>query len=425
MIVGSYPGAGLPLAAPIGAPAYVPGVLPPPVDATAFSDLQSVREEEDYTYWRDSGFKVPFLLLIIAVFVSLFALTAWQANSDLGGIIKEDQFGQIPRRLEIPSELDTNEGGVPIWQRDIRVACFVFAIVFAVLAIIVFFAPFKPVARSRANIFLGVLLFLTGILAWVCFGADLNNLRDAENCSANPNYSVVCESRDSWLVSLIVWDAGVAVFAMLSGILLIAYSRSGDWTRQFDPKLIGFAEPYGQLQPGMYPNGVSFVRKWLVALSLLTLIGFAILMIVFTILLVESREKLDLRDQFNRPLAGDFTAPEGWREGNSLLRYAVSAAAVLVALICLIPFNSRVIAYVFGFIFLAISIMSFTVFGLDVDQLTDAHNTACPRQYTCVYHEYNATAALDFIGAILLLIFIVVEYFVLHRRRNTASAVIA
>jgi hypothetical protein len=224
---------------------------------------------------------------------------------------------------------------------------------------------------------------------------------------------------------LIVWDAGVAVFAMLSAILLIAYSRSGDWTRQFDPKLIGFAEPYGQLQPGMYPNGVSFVRKWIVALSLLTLIGFAILQIVFTILLVESREKLDLRDQFNRPLSGDFTAPEGWREGNSLLRYAVSAAAVLVALICLIPFNSRVIAYVFGFVFLAISIMSFTVFGLDVDQLSAAHDTACPREYACVYHEYNATAALDFIGAILLLIFIVVEYFVLHRRRNTASAVIA
>jgi len=406
------------------APAFVPGMVPPPVDATAFSDLQSVREEEDYTYWRDSGFKVPFLLLIIGVFVALFALTAWQANSDLGGIIKEDEFGQLPRRLEIHNDDDV-EGGVPTWQRNIRVATFVFAIVFAVLAIIVFFAPFKPVARSRANIFIGIILFLTGILSWVAFGADLNNLRDAEQCTGNINYTVVCESRDSWLVSLIVWDAGIAVFAMLSGILLIAYSRTGDWTRTFDPKLIGFAEPYGQLQPGMYPNGVSFVRKWLVALSLLVLIGFAILQIVFTILLVESREKLDLRDQFNRPLSGDFTAPEGWREGNSLLRYAVSAAVVLVALIALIPFNSRVIAYIFAIVFFALSIMSFTVFGLDVDQLNDAHNTACPREFECVYHEYNATAALDFIGAILLLIFIVVEYFVLHRRRNTASAVIA
>lgn len=415
MFVGQpYPTAA---AAPFGAP----GVIPPPIDPTAFSDLQSVREEEDYTYWRDSGFKVPFLLFLIACGVTLFALTAWQANSDLSGI---DQFGQQPRRLEYRLEDDT-EAGIREFHRDIRCAVFVFAIVFVVLAFLVFFAPFKPVLRSRLNIFIAVILFLTGILSWVVFALDLSTYRQVEDCTTNLSYTIVCESRESWLIATVVWDAGVAFFAMLSGVLLIAYSRSGDWTRQFDPKLIGYAEPYGQLQPGMYPNGVSFVRKWILTIALLVTAGFAILMIVFTILIVESRLKLDLRDEFNRPLATDFTAPEGWRYRNSLLRYAFSALVVVTGLIALIPFNSRVIAYVLGTLFFAYAIIGFTIFGLDVDNLNDAHDIACPRQYKCTYHEYNATAAFDFITAFFLLVFVIVEYFVMHRRRPTASATLA
>jgi len=414
MFVGPYPTAA-------AAPFPGLGIVPPPVDPTAFSDLQSVREEEDYTYWRDSGFKVPFLLLIIATYVALFALTAWQANSDLGGI---EQDGNLPRRLEYING-DNEEAGVDLWQRDIRIAVFVFAFVFSILAFIVFFAPFKPVARSRVNIFIGVILILTGILSWVAFGADLDSTREAEWCSTNVNYTIVCESRESWMVALVVWDAGVGVFAILAGLFLIAYSRSGDWTRQFDPKLVGYAEPYGQLQPGMYPNGVSFVRKWLVAILLIVTIAFSILLIVFTVLIVESRLKLDLRDENNRPLVADFTAPEGWRKGNSLLRCAVSAGAIIVAIIAIIPFNSRVIAYVLGAVFFTFSVLSFVVFGLDVNDLNDAKEVACPRQFQCVYHEYNATAALDFIGAVLLIIFIVVEYFVMHRSRPTASATLA
>jgi len=224
-----------------------------------------------------------------------------------------------------------------------------------------------------------------------------------------------------------VFDAGLGIFALTAALLILFYSRSGDWTRAHDPKLIAYLEDGpAHLQPGMYPNGVSYVRKWLVTLALLGTAALAILLLVFTILINEDRDRYSERDLYNRQLLDNETTitRPGWPVKNTKLRYAMCSIVILAILLNLIPLTSRVIAYCFGLFYFIASVLAFVAFAIDVDSMQDAKQIICPDGLRCVYHPYNATAAIEFIGAVFLLVYIVLEYFVLRRKRVQQPATV-
>eukprot|EP00999_Lentomonas_sp_LEN2_P002628 NODE_506_length_1416_cov_274.269201_g472_i0.p1 GENE.NODE_506_length_1416_cov_274.269201_g472_i0~~NODE_506_length_1416_cov_274.269201_g472_i0.p1 ORF type:complete len:421 (+),score=100.67 NODE_506_length_1416_cov_274.269201_g472_i0:62-1324(+) len=392
--------------------AYGPPVGGPPLAPfDGASTVTSVREDEDFTYWRYSKAKLPFLLVILAIFTVLICLTMWQSRSDIRWL-----KSGVPRDLEPHTTVAAKEGGIPKYKRNLRFTVCFLGLLFPFLAFLVFIAPLKPVLRAKINYLIAIFLIITSILALVAFGLDVNSERDARKCTSNPHYTPVCESFESIATAITTCDALVAVFALTAGLCLFFYSRSGDWSRARDPKLVMPDGP-GQLQPGMYPNGVSYVRKWVTSLALFAVVACAILLLIFTLIVHEARDRSELLDLYNRPIASAQTTRPGWPVKNTKLRYAACGFVILTALLNLIPLTSRVVAYVFGFLYVLYAIVTFVAFGVDVDSIQDARNITCPSDIRCVYHPYNAVATLDFMGGLALIIYVVVEYFVNHRKK--------
>jgi hypothetical protein len=437
--LGGLPLTTIPAAVP---PLYVPPAFPaygvPPAVEVMSDVSSSVRMEEDFTFFRYSRAKYPLLILILAIFTTLILLTMWQARSDISGL-----RAGIPRDLEkINSD---REGGVLRYKRNIRFAATTSAIVLSLLALLVFIAPFKPAARNGINYLLAFLLFLTGVLSIICFAFDMNAERDAKRCTQNisrssddiqrcllynvgcnitTDYGEQCEMREDIATGVTFFDAALATFCILAAICLVAFSRSGDWSRARDPKLIAFGQGPGQLQPGMYPNGVSFVRKWVTLLVLLGTIAFAILLLVFTILIHEDRDRVLQKDEFGRTVRPDGTISRpGWPFRNTKLRYATCSLVIITILINLIPITSRVAAYIFAFLYFCYSVLAFVTFAVDIDAIEAAKKLLCPTGLKCVFHPYNTCAVLDFIGGFLLLVYIIVEYFVTKRPKKATPVV--
>jgi magnesium-transporting ATPase (P-type) len=403
---------------PMGPGPYGPGAVPLDVASVATG---SIREEEDFTFFRYSRAKVPLLLFILAIFVTVILLTMWQSRSDIRGL-----KAGVPRDLEPPTSGSAKEGGIPKYKRNLRFAATSIGIFFALVAFVVYLmTTLKPVLRAKINYLIAFILIGVAVLAFIALALDINSERDARRCTNNIHYSRVCENREDIATGLTVFDAGLGVFALTAGLLIFFYSRSGDWTRAHDPKLIAYLEDGpAQLQPGMYPNGVSYVRKWLVTLALAGTVVLAILLLVFTILINEDRDRYSERDLFNRQLEGTTVTRPGWPVKNTKLRYATCSIVILAILLNLIPLTSRVIAYVFGLFYFVAAVLSFVMFAIDVDSMQDAKQLLCPDNLRCVYHPYNATAAIEFIGGVFLLVYIILEYFVLRRRKVQQPAVV-
>jgi len=371
--------------------------------------------EDDYRYFRLSKFGIPLLILILAIFVTVICLTAWQSRSD----IRQLRPG-VPRDVEANADSTDDEGGVPLFKRALRFAITFLGIFLVLIALAVFVIPLSPVARARINYVLAILLILSGILALITFAFDINSERDAEGCTRNRHYTVVCKNREDMTTGLTLWDICMALFFFLSGCLILAYSRSGDWTRAREKEMAVLGGPGVGVMPGLYPNGVSFVRKTLTLISLFLLLAFSILCLVFTIYIHELRTREEIRDVNNRlpsdGRGGLVTA--GWPERNTKLRYATCSLIILTILFNFIPLNSRIIAYILGFLYICYAVMAFVCFAIDIDEIENAKKLICPDGFTCKYHPYSAIAAIEFIGAFLLIIFVLLEYFVWGRKKK-------
>eukprot|EP01005_Ploeotia_sp_CARIB1_P001928 NODE_83_length_1684_cov_399.088632_g81_i0.p1 GENE.NODE_83_length_1684_cov_399.088632_g81_i0~~NODE_83_length_1684_cov_399.088632_g81_i0.p1 ORF type:complete len:445 (-),score=96.45 NODE_83_length_1684_cov_399.088632_g81_i0:265-1599(-) len=404
----------------MGPPLMAPPMIGQPYPPGAASVVSSVSEDEDYSYWRYSKFAIPFLLFILAVFVAIFCLTAWQARSDIR-LLREG----VPRDLQPPSPATSEEGGVPKWKRNLRIAVCFLAIFFILITLVVFLVTLPPGAKVGANIALGALLIIVGIIALLAFAFDVNSELDAEHCTTDPNQRpVVCETRELVATLITVFDALLALFLFVSGILVIMYGKSGDWTSKVrDPEGIRLKMKkgsYTDIPPGLFSNGVSLVRKWITSLALLAALVCAIVLLVMTIYVHEQRAKLTSVDRWNRPIKTPGMRDEvsGWPHQNTRLRYALTGLVIITVLLNLIPINMRVVAYIFGFLYIIYAILAFTAFGVDVDAIEDAKELACPTELLCVTHPYAAVAALDFIGGILLIAYVAIEYFVCHKKKK-------
>jgi magnesium-transporting ATPase (P-type) len=385
-----------------------PGAPFRPPDVVVASPIPA----DDYRYFRLSSFGIPLLIIILAIFTTVICLTAWQSRSD----IRQLKAG-IPMDVEVPTTSRSREGGVPLFKRALRLTICVCGIFLAAVALLVFAVGLKPVLRSRINFVLAVLLILAGILAVITFAFDMNSERDAEKCTTNPNYTRVCRSREDMSTGFTLWDAIMAIFFFISGFCILAYSRSGDWTRarEKDLQFAGGAA----VMPGLVPNGISFVRKSITLIAIFVLLSISIINLVFTIYVHDLRERVLLVDKFNRPTfeQGAFTNP-GWPIKNSKLRYATCSLVILTVLFNLIPLNSRIIGYVLGWFYLIYAVMAFVCFAVDIDAIEHSKKVVCPDQFTCKHHPYAATTAVEFVGGIFLLIFVALEYFVFGRKKK-------
>jgi hypothetical protein len=385
-----------------------PGVPFSPPDVVVASPIPA----DDYRYWRLSKFGIPLLLLILAIFTTVICLTAWQSRSD----IRTLRDG-IPRDVERPADSTDREGGIPLFKRALRLTICVLGIFLALLALLVFAIPLTPVNRSRVNYIVAILLILAGVLAVITFAVDINSERDTERCTTNEHYTRVCRSREDMGTGFTLWDAIMAIFFFISGILILLYSRSGDWTRAREKDL----EAMGGIgvMPGLYPNGVSFVRKTITILALFVLLAFSIINLVFIIYVHDLRDRVELRDRFNRISVekGIVTNP-GWPQRNTKLRYATCSMIILTVLFNLIPLNSRVIAYILLFLYFCYTVLAFVCFAVDIDSIEDSKDLDCPDQFVCKHHPYAATTAVEFVGGIFLIIFIVVEYCIMGRKKK-------
>jgi hypothetical protein len=385
-----------------------PGAPFSPPDVVVASPIPA----DDYRYFRLSSAGIPLLILILAIFTTVICLTAWQSRSD----IRELKAG-VPRDVEVPTRSSDREGGIPLYKRALRLTICVLGIFWTLVAIAVFVVTLDPVKRSRINFIIGVFLILSGILAVITFAFDINSERDAERCTTNNNYTRVCREREDMSTGLTIWDAIMAVFFFISGFCIIAYSRSGDWTRarEKDLEALGGAA----IMPGLYPNGISFVRKLITLIALFVLLAFSIINLVFTIYVHDFRERIQLVDRYNRPVFenGVYTN-SGWPLRNSKLRYATCSLVILTILFNLIPLNSRLVAYILGFLYIVYAVMTFVCFAIDIDAIEDSKDLTCPEVFECKHHPYAATAAVEFIGGVFLIIFVALEFFVFGRKKK-------
>eukprot|EP01001_Neometanema_parovale_P005903 NODE_2301_length_1453_cov_312.056391_g2186_i0.p1 GENE.NODE_2301_length_1453_cov_312.056391_g2186_i0~~NODE_2301_length_1453_cov_312.056391_g2186_i0.p1 ORF type:complete len:419 (-),score=105.14 NODE_2301_length_1453_cov_312.056391_g2186_i0:197-1396(-) len=377
---------------------------------------QEVIPAQDYRFFQYSKLALPLLLFTLGIFIALLLLTMWQSNSDIRGM-----RAGTPRDVQtIAMSESTTEAGVMKHKQGVRYALSFLGIFFVAVTLIVYMLDISPVLRARLNYPLGLLLIICGILALVAFGLDVNSERDVLKCLVRPNQSDQCESREDLGTGATVFDALSAIFLITSGILVIAYTYHGDWCREKSEISEEEFYGYGNIKPGLQRNGISTVRRTITLFALVAALLSLIILLIFTLLIHEQRQHYEFRDANNRNMQDNATSTRsGWPVKNTKLRYAACAFPIVTILFNMIPLTSRVIAYVLGFLYVVYAVVAFATFGVDVDAITNAKKLLCPTSLKCVYNAYNATIVLDFIGGLLLLIYVIWEYFVSKRQKKS------
>lgn len=374
--------------------------------------------EHDFRFFKYSKLALPFLLVLLGVFTALLVLTMWQSRSTIQGL--EDG---IPRDIQLLSDYNGDfESGIRKNKRSLRFAVCFLGIFLSLGIIAVYFADVSPVLRARLNYPLGLILVLVGILALVSFGLNITREKNVKGCFSGDHMSTYCELREDLGVGGVVFDMCVAVFAIVAGLLVLAYTATGDWCRELleDEDAAIYGMPQG-VQPGQLKNGISRVRKTITMLAIVAVLISSIILLIFALLIHEQRELYTQRDSNNRPTGNSGTTTQsGWPLKNTKLRYCVAGVTVLALLFNLIPLTSRVIAYILGFLYIIFAVLAFAAFGVDIGSVEDAKDMECPVNYKCTHDAYNATIVLEFIGGVLLLIYVIWEFFISKKEKAAA-----
>jgi hypothetical protein len=78
-------------------------------------------------------------------------------------------------------------------------------------------------------------------------------------------------------------------------------------------------------------------------------------------------------------------------------------------------------AFKLGFLYSIYILMAYVTFGVDVSAVEDAKKITCPTGYSCTYDPFNACVVLDFMGATILAIYVIWEYFLSKRPKQIGS----
>jgi len=335
----------------------------------------------------------------------LFMLSIWQGNLSL-----KQFYPGVPRGLERAIRSDGNEAGVPKYNRNMRIAAFSVSLGALMLIALVVYLRLAPKVRKGAYFGLAIILLAGGVLAWIAFGLDINNGSDAIKCRARelgtlePTHTAFssehCRNFEKMLVATTVIDAALAFFACLTAlVLMFAAIKSG--------KALPADDFEGAFE-GPRRSGVSKTLRQILVILLILTFAFGIILFVFTILDHEARDVFDLDEVL--ATRQHTTLRPGWPEKNTRLRLTASVAAVIILLVNLIPFRSRIVAYVFAFLIICVSVLALMAFSLDTKSVDSARDLTCPEDWDCKYHPYLATCFFDIILGVGLLLYVLFEY---------------
>lgn len=385
--------------------------------------------EERPAFWRYSRVALPWLLLSLGLLIAVFCLTFWQQSGDI-----KRWYDGVPRIIVRQSVADSkDEAGMPKNLRNLRIAAFSLIIAGVLLSFLVYFIRPKHGIRVATSLLYALFLFAGAVIAWVAFGIGIAKHQSA--IKYPDNYRLTWEipaKRMGYAIVAITLDAGMGFFGILSAVLLAYNTKAGHWklaARNFEDEQIDReTDPVKARVPGeMIHKNVSFVRKWLVFLSLTTVLLIAASSVVFVVLLTTDLDREYLRDLAGRNNRfGNRNLPfeiPGWPRTNTGLRYAGTAIGILAILFNFMPFQSKTITIVFGFFYFTSAALLLVAFGFDVNKMRSTSKLSCPlalggEKTQCFKNGFTATIVLEGITVVSLLLYVVVEYFYFGFKNN-------
>lgn len=380
-----------------------PGVVGP-VHSPVLDAMTTIEERErieaDYEWFRYSKFALPFLIFNLLLATVLFSLTVWY-----GGMSFQDMRAGTPWQIERPNKVDDHEAGIPKYNRNLRLACFCLGFFgLAGIVLTMYLKPAPGIRKALYFLFAFVGLFLCGILSAIAGGLDAGNVNDAVWCRGRERGNVVttppsCYSMTKMAVAVTIVDMALAVMAIITALALVLAAVKS------------FAAPPETDEFGMGPEpkrGVSKTTRQCLLLLLFAVFALITLQFVFTIILHEGRD-IKFADETYFTRTND-NLRAGWPLKNTRLRLATCAIVILMTLLNLIPFRSRVFAYVCGFVYFVASALALMAFALDVKAIDMARSSTCPFGWSCFFGSFIATAVFDILLAIFLILYVIFEF---------------
>eukprot|EP01004_Peranema_trichophorum_P003075 NODE_2086_length_1693_cov_579.422930_g1554_i1.p1 GENE.NODE_2086_length_1693_cov_579.422930_g1554_i1~~NODE_2086_length_1693_cov_579.422930_g1554_i1.p1 ORF type:complete len:484 (-),score=63.19 NODE_2086_length_1693_cov_579.422930_g1554_i1:241-1632(-) len=294
--------------------------------------------ETDYRLFRYSKFALPWVLFMLGCFWVLLMLTFWR-----GGFsnIKDIRNG-IPRDLEPWSNTIDGEGGLRRPIRNLRISTAVHGIVGVAIVALVYYSNPRPKLQMVAYLIAAVILIACFIQGIIAFCLDVGKTKDAVKCTTDPGTRVKeCESRVGYAVVATALDIITAIFALVSTVMLVIWSRDETFKRKhraWNEQERGISEdPAFVEEIEMKPiiPGQDIVHKSLIGFGLAATLISAILLLIFTIFIHEFRERVVGR-------AWDPTNNQNiaaWPKENTRFRLSVSIIAICLCVLSFVPYE--------------------------------------------------------------------------------------
>jgi hypothetical protein len=266
--------------------------------------------------------------------------------------------------------------------------------------------------------FLSLFLLATCVLAWIGFGWGLRRIEDAVQCPWDYTRThEKCLERKGIATIAVVADGTVGITSLVSFLLLIYYTSTGDWRLQRtgwrERERDAETERLKQRDPAhLAQHNIRNVRITVLTFFLIFCLASLIWLLIFLVILHKDHEPGRRLEAFATGSRGEaVNLQSGWPSRSTRMRYAFTTIVILGVLINLIPFTHRVIAYLFGFVYFGAGILGLVVFGFDVHELHEADDLGCPVGFRCVKGAFIATVVLEFILAIALIFYVLYEIF--------------
>eukprot|EP00999_Lentomonas_sp_LEN2_P001384 NODE_241_length_1819_cov_214.674350_g215_i0.p1 GENE.NODE_241_length_1819_cov_214.674350_g215_i0~~NODE_241_length_1819_cov_214.674350_g215_i0.p1 ORF type:complete len:542 (-),score=159.05 NODE_241_length_1819_cov_214.674350_g215_i0:130-1755(-) len=406
--------------------------------------------EEDYNWWRYSKFAAPWLFFMLLLLAVLFGLTAFQQVGDL----KMLRDG-VPRYYQLQASSDNKyEAGLHKDTRNLRFANVVLTLLPAILSLLVLGSKPRPGLRKCLQIVLALILFVGGCSALVAFSVSEHQIdwkpghksgqNRVQRCyELSPWTNEPCEDRRGVATAATVLDFLLGLAAITAFVVVIYTTLTGDYKllrtgwRQQERDLE--KEKVKKNKHNIKAHRVRETRLTMTIIALLFVIAFAIASCVFSILIHQDHDVTLLRSErgrtsmfFDIPAEHQFEEA-GWTARNTRLRYALCSVGIIAILANLIPWRSRVIAWLFAFVYLCVGALALVAFSFDVHEMRRSRDGGCiTRPYqnlrtdaafnqnsllssrnlelNCINSPYVATAFFDFVVAIAVIIYLFNEY---------------
>jgi hypothetical protein len=410
--------------------------------------------EEDYNWWRYSKFALPWLLILLALFATLFVMTGFEQVGTVHGIrngvptyfqLADNRF---KRTLNVEGSPDPTEGNMKKILRNLRISAVFISFVAIAVAFLALIVKPRPTVRKIIH-FLCAFVLLTGMtLAWSAFVIGEWETRQAMRCPEMYMFTnEKCDNRNATAIGALSLDFLIGLTSLTGVIVLVAYTITGDfklnrtgWRQQ---ERDAETEAPSKSVDNFKLHNVHKTRLFLVCFVLAGCALLCIAQAVMVVVLHQDHNTIMIRGargKTNRtfdPFSDQPWEEAGWSARNTRLRYSLSGIGILTVLLNLLPWRSRVIAYLFAMIYASIFSMVIVQFAFDIHELRMAKlRLGCPSRWflgitqrmdlpsfndfvargvNCINADYVACAIIDFFTAVCIAIYLINEYIVRYK----------